>query len=213
LSTFYGIDPTRTIKNGMDYNLVISYQPLQFIDFGIFANYQYASLRRPLRWIYQPDPIYPDSTLLFEGTNYIETNAFSAGLSTHLYINKLLHFDQNKSKILKNLQLSAGFMGGVGFSTLMDRSAIYYQAYHGDSKNYQYKATNFHGRVELGVGYRLGKTFFSDVGIKIGYQFFKTSELKNYVGSYLHPSGIESTKGVQLNFSGVYYGIYFKIGK
>jgi len=213
-SMFYGKDLEGNIKSGIDYNLVLSYQPFNFIDFGIFSNYQYSSIRRQKEFAFGTPP-YP--TYVVEGTNSIEVNALSTGLSTRLYINKLLHLDQSNSQFLKKLQLSIGFSGGLGFSTLIDRETSYISGTpnnnSNDGKKFQYKATDFQGRTELGIGYKIGKSLFSDVGFKIGYQFFRTSLLKNASGSSVYPSGYPKTQTINLDFSGIYYGIYLKIGK
>jgi hypothetical protein len=75
-----------------------------------------------------------------------------------------------------------------------------------------YKSTGFQGKTELNIGYRFGKTIFTDVGFNVGYQFFKTSSVKNYAGSNIYPDN-DGKRTVNLDFSGLYYGIYLKIGK
>ena len=216
LSIFYDKKQVRAINSGKDYNLIISYQPFNFLDVGVYVNYQSSSIQLPLRLVYVSHQ-YPFDSITYEGTNYIEANALSTGLSTRLYINKLMHLDQSNSWFLKKLQLSMGFSGGLGFSSLIDRASMYNSSNttnnSNEHKKHVYKAIDFQGRVELNLGYRLGKNFFSEVGIKTGYQFLKTSPPKNYSGLFFYPEGNNSVKTINLDFSGAYYGIYLKLGK
>jgi hypothetical protein len=123
-SQWYGTDLNR-IENGLDYNLHVKYQIHDFIGIGIFANYQFSSIRRPMRYVYT-DQEYPfdSDPIIYEGTNYIEVNAISFGFSSSLYLNQLFHLDESSSKFLKNLQCSVSLMGGLGLSNMIDRSKV-----------------------------------------------------------------------------------------
>src|SRR5690606_13090508 len=120
---FYGRNQTNTIQTGIKYNLAINYQPFNAVSFGVYTNYQTASIRRSLGYVYY-DFDNPSDSIVFEGTNKINVNALSFGLSSNLYLNKLLKLDQSNSKIIKKFQCSFGIMGGIGISTLNDRAKI-----------------------------------------------------------------------------------------
>ena len=211
---FYGRNQTNTIQTGIKYNLVINYQPFNAVSFGVYTNYKSASIDRLLGYVYH-DFDNPSDSIVFKGTNKIDVNALSFGLSSNLYLNKLFRIDQNTSKFIKKLQCSFGIMGGIGKSTFNDRALVYNQ--FGEYKKLQYKSTDFQGKAELDLGYRFGNDFFIDVGIKGGYQLFKTSAIKNYDGAALVSASLDpnynNPKPVHLDFSGLYYGIYLKIGK
>jgi len=210
-----------TLNLGLDYTLGISYQPFNFMDFGVFVNYQSSRFNRTSSSQYYVDPVsYPDSTNTQYGNIRNETNAFSFGISSTLYINKLLHFDRFNTIFLKKIIISTGIKGGIGFSSFNEQSG--FENSISDYTNFQYMATNFNGRAELGVAYPIcNHSFFSSIGVKIGYQLFKTSPLKNHAGVHLYPNDdpfsnddyLDPDKKVSLDFSGVYYGVYLRIGK
>lgn len=206
---WYGTD-CKKIENGFDYNLYVKYQIHDFIGIGMFANYQFSSIRRPMRYVYT-DQEYPfdSDPIVFDGTNYVEVNAISFGFSSSLYLNQLFHLDESSSKFLKNVQCSITLIGGLGLSNMIDRFKIYKWS---SEVMTHYKSTDFQGKTELSIGYRFGKTIFPDAGFKVGYQFFKTSDLKNYTGYNIYPDN-DGKRAVHLDFSGLYYGIYLKIGK
>lgn len=210
---FYGAR-SRNIKSGMDYNLFLNYQPLNFMDVGVYINYQSAFIEMPIRFIFEEEPPFEDYVV--EGKHEVNINAIGTGVSANLFLNKLLNLDQRASSALNKIQIAVGVLGGVGFSNLISQKNTYIVDNPNSNPNnvitYSYNSKNFTGRTEVKLGYRLGKVHFFDVGIKCGYQFFKTSELKNYAG-YTFNSSQTNGKAVNLDFGGLYYGIYLKIGK
>jgi|GEM_PF-2862626 len=148
------------------------------------------------------------------GSNRINCNSKSIGISSAVYISSLLHFESKK--ILKHLEFTANLKAGVGFIQFENRSYLAFQknpdngAY---SKRINATSTNFNGKMELALGYRTKGSFFSVVGAKIGYQTIKTNQLDFYSSGELEYYTNPNFKKLSLDFSGIYYGIYVKIGK
>jgi len=208
-----------SLNFGLDYTLGINYQPFHFMDFGVFANYQSATIKRSFTYEDYPDPSsYPDSSITRDGKINTQVNALSLGISSNIYLNKIFHLDRINSIFLKKMIIFIGLKGGIGYSTFNEQASNYYYSTNTtyDYTNFQYKATNLNGRAEIGIGYPIyNKSFFSSVGFKIGYQYFKTSPVKNYAGTYLYHNDDYNNPDakVSLDFSGVYYGVYLRIGK
>ena len=51
------------------------------------------------------------------------------------------------------------------------------------------------------------------MGINIGYQFFKTPNIKNKIGQDIVESANYANVSANLDFSGLYGGLYLTIGK
>ena len=166
----------QTLNYGMDYNVGFAYQPLTFIDFGVFTNYQNAILKRTF--------LYEDYTMNMSiGKTTAEIKAFTLGFSSNLYFNKLFNFDQRANSFFNKMRFSLGVKGGIGFSSFQEQIAI--QDFNLDYRNVQYNATNFNSRIEMAIGYPIfNNSFFSNVGFKFGYQFFKTCKFRNELGFF-----------------------------
>jgi hypothetical protein len=194
----------QTLDYGMDYNVTFAYQPLRFIDFGVFTNFQNARLKRSF--------LYEDYTMNMSiGKTSAEVKAFTLGFSSNLYLNKLFNFDHRPNSFFNKIRFSIGVKGGIGFSSFQEQIAI--QDFNLDYRNVKYNATNFNSRIEMAIGYPIfNNSFFSNVGFKFGYQFFKTSTLKNFAGLTLSSTSNVNSE-MNLDFSGLFYGIYLNIGK
>jgi hypothetical protein len=55
------------------------------------------------------------------------------------------------------------------------------------------------------------RNLFSFIGVKAGYQYFKTDYVKTQVGE--DELSLGSNVRVMLDFSGFYYGVYLKLAR
>jgi hypothetical protein len=199
------------IKQGKMYDMELTYQFFKYVDFGLHLNYQGSELSRNFFYQHYPDPItYPDSTqFTFAGLNMIETRSISSGLTANVLLNKVFHFEDYESKILKRITLVSGVKFLVGMSSMRDKRSTTSPT-TAEGVRYNLTATNFNGKAEVKIGYRFEKDLFTEIGIKLGYQVHLTAPLENLNRDNLSsPSHNE----FRLDFGGFYYGLFLKLGK
>jgi hypothetical protein len=202
------------MNQGISYDVGIFYQPLRWMDFGLTTSYQSSKLLRNILALNyanpSPDGTYPE----INGSIENKITAYSAGVGLQLYVNKLFYFEKKNSPLLRKIAVSIGFKAMYGLSEFTEKSGLHNSTNpNWEIQNIRYSGTNFLYRTELKLGYHLfHKSLFSDVGLKIGYQYGKTKPLKNFAGYKLSINN-NTTSNVTLNFSSIYYGIYFIIGR
>lgn len=214
-----------TIKQAPQLGLSFSYQPLNFMSFGVFGSIQFNRVERT----YSAATAMPGDYggyIIFIANNFhtVNTRAMVAGISTTLYLNKLLNLDKSDKKFLQRFQLAVSLKGGFSFNTLaidtgtkslhvQDEMIQVEEIPSSQYKSSQtFRSNSFSGALELKVGYRIiDSKLFSTIGMKVGYQMQASKEMQDR-GQYGLVYGIEKEK-VKLNFSGLYYGIYLNIGK
>ncbi len=210
---YFGKEPFDKIKTGFDYGVTMNYQFLNFLELGVIGAYQESEVSRLYNFSYI-DPYDPSLNSSYYGRTDLKTSAITIGLSTNVYLNKLLHLDTKDSKFLQRLQWAIGLQGGVAFSTFDFSNGLFYQTnYVNDPQRltYSFNATNLHGKVEMKLGFKfLDKNLFSCLGLKVGYQVLNTATVKN---GYGFPLKYGKDQTLKMNFSGLYYGVYLKIGK
>ena len=99
---------------------------------------------------------------------------------------------------------------GIGFSKISSDL----QPPHGvaEKKEYlSYNSQDFQGKIGLKVEYDITKSlFFTTIGFKGGYQYFTTKAVKDRLDNEWN---VNNKHPISLDFSGVYFGIYLKVGK
>lgn len=188
---------------GLAQDFSVIYQPYRYLDVGFTSSYQFSKYKNE----------FSDPNVVGDVFNRI--NSMSGGVVANLHLHTLLHFEQNTSVIMKRLNLTIGIKGLYGRSEFHESSRVLEVSndFSNDWKNFRYQNNHFLARAELNIGYTLfHKTLFSVIGLKIGYQYGKTGELKNYNDQNLKMQD-KSGETVRLDFGGLYSGIYVKIGK
>lgn len=206
----YDSPPENTVNRGRSFKALISYQFLNFVDLGVYSSYQNGEITRYPRF----DMVLWSDTVSYAGEYNLKTSAFSFGINSTFYVNKLLKFSE-KSRALKRLLIGLEINGGIGYSKMVDLVS-----YDGltEFSLYNYSATNFQSEVALNIGFIVTKSkIWSSIGIKGGYQFFKTSNVRNSYGDELYGTSASLSGGggktVNLDFSGYFFGFFVKIGK
>lgn len=204
--------PFNSITKGKDFTFGAFYQPLQYLNFGTTISFQSAQLYRTYSYKKKADPtVGGDNYEIVSGSITNISRAFAVGLGSNVYVNRLLHFEEMPSKIVKRMSISLGLSILYGRGEFIEN--IGQENAKTDIKYLKYYSNDFQYRTELNVGYKLfRKSFFTTIGAKIGYQLFKTSPLVNYAGANLYLKNEPNTK-INLDFSGWYFGVNFQIGK
>lgn len=195
-------DTPKEIKSGMKYQLSISYRPKGLFEFGLYGNYQFnASETVPIDY-----GLYSTNTK----KRLIRADAISFGVTSTFYVSHLMKMHE-KLDSSNRFHFGVDVSGGVGFSSLFTAVNFYYIEQTSPWYSQQ-KSQGFQGQIGLRFEYEfLKKPVFSSVGIKGGFQFFKTTMLKNYLGESLTVYG--GSEEIYLDFSGLYFGVYLKLGK
>jgi hypothetical protein len=203
----YSSHPTEQIKKGNGYSISLGYQPLEFVDFGIYGSFQFGRIKRHPQLLYT-DPVTANESYYY-GDYLAQTSAFGVGLTSSIYINRILNFEE-KQGFIKGALIALEFQGGLGYSHFCDiLSFPDYPDGAFEFKNYNHKSTDFQGQVALKLGYSYkGKNIKSSFGVKFGYQFYKTATVENSIGK-----GLKAEGNINLDFSGFFIGTFIKLGK
>lgn len=194
------------IKYGQHYQLSINYRPIGLFDLGIYGSYQFGNSKSTYDLIEIDDSGFP---VKIHPSNYnLKTDALGAGIATSWYISHLLKFHK-KENALNRLHLGIELNGGVGFSKVA--TDIRVPSFPMASVYEFFDSKDFQGQVGMKIEYDLTKTpLYTTLGIRFGYQFFKTKTVRNrYDSEWL----VLGQYPINLDFSGIYGAVYLKIGK
>jgi len=203
---------TNQVKKGHSFGLSLCYQPLSFVDFGIYGNFQTSKVKRTPFYYEDLDPIWnPGQNIVtHEGEYSFDVRSIFVGVKTTLYINKLIKLNEKSNPFLSNLIIGIELKGGYGFASTKESYA--YPSLQVAFAPRSYSSQNFQGKLGLQLGYILSKnTIFSAIGFNLGYQVFKTPVVKDPADKELYYNNNESS--VNLDFSGLYFGAFLTIGK
>lgn len=196
------------LKRVNKYDIRFQIEPNKWYSIGLYLEYSTGKLSfNPSFKILNPDL----SVTLVEGFSKNRITSTNIGLSGSLFLNSIV---ESKSTFIRNLNYGVNIEMGYGFVEYL--SETYNPSFS------EYSVTSF---IRNGNGLRLNTGVFIEypltkkpfeilVGFISGYQYYKTFVLKG-------PEGIEwgdpeyyVTPGlINLNFSGISLGAYFKIRK
>jgi hypothetical protein len=195
------------ITSGHHYRLGVNYKPIGLFDIGIYGSYQYGnSTSKPLfteinefGWPVQEH----------RGSFEFRTEAIGIGLTTTWYASHLLKLHE-KENTLNRFHLGIEINGGIGFSkAIIDLRfptipiASFYDYFH---------SRDFQGQAGLKAEYYFTKSpIFTTLGIRFGYQYFKTKTVKDRLDRDWEV--LEQQIPINLDFSGIYFGTYLKLGR
>lgn len=194
------------IEIGHQFRLATYFKPLPMFDVGVYGSYQFASSKaNPI--ITETDPMgFPMK--MHRGKFELRTEAIGVGIASTFYFSHFLKF-QEKESTLNRLHLGIEVNGGVGFS-----KAIFDLRYYTfpEASDFDYfNSRDFQGQAGIKVEYDFTKSpFFTTLGIRFGYQYFKTKTIKNRNGDEWVLLG---KYPINLDFSGFYFGTYLKFGR
>lgn len=185
----------------------LDYQFAKYFNLGVFTSYQFSGLIVNHQFFVY-DPI-ENSTTKYAYDYQLFTKNISCGISYSIVYHEIFNF-RNKGNFLKRCIIKNVFNWGLAFSTLRS-SQVGIMPMKYELNEFDYKSVHLNGDVSMNVNYELiKKMFLSSIGIRFGYQFNKSGIVKNIIGQTLLLSNDSS---VNLDFSGVYLGLNFSIGK
>ena len=186
--------------------LLIKYQPHASFDFGGYINYQYTKAETKTELVFTDG--FGDFLETHQGDYFLKANNISLGIASSIYVSHFLKFKESKINMIQRLGISIEFDLGFGFSKAS--TGVFYHTYRPASYFETFYSTDVNGQVLLKSEFEfLKKPIFSSIGIKLGYQFSKTSPLHN-----LYDESWASLKKypINLDFSGLFFGAYMTFG-
>ncbi|MBW7868847.1 MAG: hypothetical protein H3C31_11025 [Brumimicrobium sp.] len=194
------------IKKGSQYQFSLSYQPNRHFDVGLYGSYQYGNSKSKPLMVETDNWGFPVKE--HKGTYELRTEAISAGISATWYIDGLLNWHE-KETTLNRFHFGVEVNGGVGFSRVV--LDMRYPTFPAVSSYDYFTSRDFQGQFGVKVEYDFTKSpIYTTLGIRLGYQYFKTQTVKGRLGEEWVALG---KYPINLDFSGFYFGVYLKIGK
>lgn len=193
-----------SLTEGFNFGMSVSYRPFQFISLGVYGGYQFGKTERDIR-IINYDPFWPNDT--FPGKRTFKTESIQVGVVSSFIFNQL-NFWKNKSS-LSRIESSLNLQVGYGWANLITDDDFEGEDVTENDMKSLYSSSGFQIVSSYKLGYILSNNrYFSSIGLKIGYQLFKTSDLQAE-GGLFYPHN----KKTKLDFSGFNIGLYLSIGR
>ena len=198
----------KRIVKGNNYFINIKYQPHNIFDIGVFANYQLGFTKHIQIREYLNNEGIPVTLI---SHNKLQTQAIGVGLTNSWYINYLLNFQNKKSKFLRNSKIATEINAGIGFTNV----SLSYKSFTNDQpfffQYYYFVSTDFQGHFAIKYEYDyIESPVIGTIGLKAGYQYFKTKTLKDKFGEEYVIAG---NHNINADFSGFFLSSYISFGK
>lgn len=194
------------VKTGQQFRLGINYKPNELFDFGLYSGYQYGNSKFKPSITETDDYGFPIKEHC--GTSELRTEAIAVGINASWYIDGLLKWNERES-ILNRFHFGLELNGGIGFSKVI-ANFRYPTLPIASSYNF-FTSKDFQGQLGVKAEYDFTKSpIFTTLGIRLGYQFYKTQNVKDRFGENWE---VDGKYPINLDFSGFYFGTYLKIGK
>lgn len=204
----FNISPQNQIKSGYSIGSTTSYAPFKNQSFGLSTEYQFGQIKRSSQFSSIIDPITQESEIVTAEFTYF-TNVLMIGINSLTILDPILF--KNSSGIWKYTNLALSIQGGCGYSTFKNKSVYSSLSNSVQIQDYLYHSYDFYSKIALQFEYDLPHSkVLSGLGVKSGYQFLKTKKIHNDAGNI-----IANTNGnvrLNLDFSGLFLQLYFKIG-
>lgn len=204
---------TQHLTRGFQVQARTSFRLHRLFDVGLSLGYQNGKTEHNPRAYIQTDytpGVFPFAIYdSIEGIYGVKTHGFTGGLSSSFYFSELLNFSQ-KENWMNRLGLALDFQLGYAFSRVsvyngwpgsMNQYANYYR---------EYESQSLFGQLGFKAEYDLLRSdLLAAIGVRGGYQFYKTGAVKTITDIEWRVDG----EPMRLDFSGLYFGVYLKIGR
>lgn len=195
------------ISSGNQFFMGLKYRPNTLFDIGVYGNYQFGKTTGKPKQIVTDD--FGNQIGTRELDFILKTEAIGFGISSCWYISHFLKFQEKESPFLNRFHLGIDLSAGIGFSKaivdLRDPEYTYASSYD------YFTSKDFQGQVSLKLEYDYLKSpVISSIGIKGGYQYFRTKTLNDRQGNEWNVLG---EYPINLDFSGFFGSIFMTIGK
>tara|TARA_R110002050_G_scaffold290233_4_gene443646 strand:+ start:6406 stop:7173 length:768 start_codon:yes stop_codon:yes gene_type:complete len=197
----------KKIEHGSNFFLNLKFQPSNLFDVGGYGNYQFGSTSaNPKMYVFDDLGQNVDTVI---GDFVMKTEAVGLGVTNSWYISHILRFQDSKHSFLKNFRIATEFGVGVGFSKVTHD--YQYPTLSSSSFYDFFTSQDFQGQVALKLEYDyLTNPIFGTIGLKFGYQYFKTKTVKDHHGKEWV---VGQVKPINLDFSGLFGSVYVGFGK
>lgn len=195
------------IRTGKQVHINLAYRPSGSFDVGFYGNFQRGGTKGyPVETEYN---FWGFPVSYHRGCLELNTSAFSFGLSNTWYISHLLKF-QEKETTLNRVHLGIELMGGYGFTSI--ETDLYFPSLEDYERVFtKHTAQAFQGQFGLKIEYDFIKNpLITSLGIRGGYQYFRTGNVKDKVNEEWV---VLEKYPMNLDFSGLYFGVYLKLGR
>jgi hypothetical protein len=204
---------TKYLTRGFQVQARTSFRVHRFFDIGLSLGYQNGKTEHNPRAYIQTD--YTPGVFPFliydsiEGVYGVKAHGFTGAMSSSFYFSELLNLSQ-KENWINRLGLALDFQLGYAFS----RVSVYdgWPGSYFQYANYyrEYDSHSLFGQVGFKAEYDLNRSdLLTAIGIRGGYQFYKTGTVKTITDIEWRVDG----EPMRLDFSGVYFGVYLKLGR
>ncbi|MEX1191195.1 MAG: hypothetical protein WEA99_04425 [Brumimicrobium sp.] len=193
-----------SLSEGFSFGLSTTYQPFNFISFGVYGGYQFGKTERDIRIIQHQYDIYtPNDTV--RGKRMHEVQSLNIGLNASLILSQMNFWSKKTS--LSNIECAININTGYGWAYLFKDDV--FDGFVPNSSKEVYRSKGFQFVSTIQLGYILSNNnYFSSIGLKAGYQHYITSDAQAENG-LLFPNGDKT----RLDFSGFTVGAYLSIGR
>ena len=195
------------IESGQLFRLGVNYKPMGLFDLGIYGSYQFGnSCSRPV--LTETDEFgFPINQHI--GTFELRTEAFSIGINSTLYLSHLFKFQDKENVILNRLHIGLELGGGIGFSKAV--FDLHYPSLPPGSVYEFVTGRSFQGQLGFKTEFDFTKApLITSLGIRFGFQYFRTNTMKDRIGN---DWVVQEIYPMHLDFSGIYFGTYLKLGR
>ncbi|PWH82905.1 hypothetical protein DIT68_13490 [Brumimicrobium oceani] len=195
------------IKTGNSFEFNLLYQSIKLFDFGVYAGYQY-TIKNSTPSSYKMNEFnLPIEEC--EGRYELRTEALTIGITNSWYIDQIVN-NVEKDNFLNRLRYGVELSAGIGFSKIISNLLPAKGAVN-QSEYFAYTSSDFQSQIGLKAEYDLTTTpIITSLGLRVGYQFLKTGEVRDAANQVWN---VNDQYPITLDFSGVYFGVYIKIGK
>lgn len=202
---FSGID--ETFKQLHNFNLAFRVRPKSIYDIGLLIGFQDGFIvdKPTLKGL-------DDNLNLFftEGYSKLSVQSLNIGLVNTFYIDRFFEF-QSEINILNRIDFGIDLL--IGYSLTSVTNEFHNTTVDPISISLADWFTNdFYSKIGISVEYLLfSETISCTIGFRTGYQFLKTNTMADRLeDEYIKMPYVEP---INLDLSGLFYGVYLKIGK
>ncbi|MBW7867095.1 MAG: hypothetical protein H3C31_02085 [Brumimicrobium sp.] len=192
------------LKRGNNFNIGINYSPIRYLSIGVFGGYQYASLKS-YKW-----HEYLDSelgkTIYTKRQFELKPEAWALGIAGTFYFSELIF----SKKVVQRTHFGIESKGSIN-STKITSSNVLFTFYTSDNSKIYYHKYNLGVCLGILTEYDITQSpIITTIGLRMGYQWLKTGVMKDAANQEWL---VNDKYPINLDFSGLYYGVYLKIGK
>jgi len=195
------------IEQGQNYFLNIKYQPMSIFDIGVYGQYQFGEAKKDIEIEFKDG--FGDVIEQHKGYIILKSEALSFGLNSNFFLSSLFKFHEKESQLLQHLKLAIEYNAGVGFSKVITQTL--YSTYKPASYYDFFTSMDFQSQAAFKVEYDITQhPIITSFGVKFGYQYYRTKIVKD---SYGNNWNVLNKYPIELDFSGLFGGVYIGIGK